>query len=281
MTTIPKLVLASGDKIPQFGVGTWQVAPADVERALFPALEAGVRRVDTAQMYGNEGEVGRALEASGIARADLFVTTKLNNCNHEPARVGESLRRSLELLRTDYVDLFLIHWPLPERYGGDYVSTWEAMLRAREDGLARNVGVSNFQVAHLRRLGDEVGELPAVNQIEAHPYFPNATNREFAGENGIVVEAWSPLAQGRLVDDAQLAAIGRPHGKTAAQVALRWAIQRGDVIFPKSVHADRARQNLDIFDFELDEDEMRAIAALDRGEDGRQGPNPDTFNVIR
>lgn len=277
---IPNLPLPSGGSIPQFGFGTYKVAPADTVAAVRSALELGIRHIDTAQMYGNEAEVGRALVESGLARTDVFVTTKLNNGNHAPDDARRSFDRSLRDLGTDYVDLFLIHWPLPTRYGGDYVSTWRVLTEFAADGRARHIGVSNFQIPHLKRIITEVGVTPEVNQIEAHPYLPNNAVRTFAAAQGILTQAWSPLARGVILTDPVVVTLARKLERTPAQVVLRWAIERGDVVFPKSVHPERQRENLAIFDFTLTTEERALLDSLDRGEAGRQGSHPDTMDVL-
>jgi 2,5-diketo-D-gluconate reductase A len=279
--TISRIDLPDGTSIPQFGLGVWQVPPADTERVVSEALEVGYRHVDTAQMYGNEEGVGAAIAASGLAREDVYVTTKLNNNRHERTAAKDSLELSLEKLRLDKVDLFLIHWPLPTRYDGDFVATWEALVELREEGLATSVGVSNFQPDHLDRIVEATGVVPVVNQIEVHPYFTNEAAREATRRHGAEVEAWSPLGQGGgELDDQVVIEIAQRHGKTPAQVLLRWALDRGDIVFPKSLRRERLQENFEVFDFSLDGEEVSALAALDKGEEGRQGPNPDTFDWI-
>lgn len=277
---IPALALHDGTAIPQFGFGTFQVAPTDATRVVTDALEVGYRHIDTAQMYGNEAEVGAALKASGIAREELYVTTKLNNNNHAPLDVRRSFEESVAKLGLDRLDLFLIHWPLPTRYDGDFVSTWRAMAELLEGGQVSSIGVSNFQPAHLDQIVSETGVVPVVNQVEVHPFFDNAEVRAANQRHGVITEAWSPIAQGKVHQDATLTAIGQAHGKSPAQVALRWHVQRGDVVFPKSNNRDRMAQNIDIFDFDLNDAEMAQVTALSQGEAGRLGPNPDQFDYI-
>ncbi|WP_366916008.1 aldo/keto reductase [uncultured Nocardioides sp.] len=272
--------LNSQHPIPQLGFGVFQIEPADTVKAVLNAFEVGYRHIDTAQMYGNEHEVGQAIRQSGLPRDEIFVTTKLNNSNHQPDAVRSSFAQSLELLGLDRVDLFLIHWPLPTRYGGDYVATWQTMAELATAGQASSVGVSNFQPDHLRRIVEETGVVPAVNQIEVHPYFTNEAAREAGAKLGVATEAWSPIAQGGVLDDPTITEIAKKHGKSTAQVTLRWHIERGDIIFPKSVTPERIQANFDIFDFRLSPDEVTAISALDKGEDGRTGPNPDVFDYI-
>jgi 2,5-diketo-D-gluconate reductase A len=278
--TVPTLTLNDGHPIPQLGFGVFLVPPDDTAAVVTDALEVGYRHLDTAQMYGNEEGVGAAIAKSGIAREDLFVTTKLNNAFHRPDDARREFAESLERLGTDYVDLFLIHWPLPTLYDGDFVSTWRTLVEFREDGRARSVGVSNFQVDHLDRIVAETGVVPAVNQIEVHPFFGNEEVRRADAAAGIVTEAWSPIARGRVAEDPTIGAIAERLDRTPSQVTLRWHVQRGDVVFPKSVHRRRMEENFAVFDFTLDDDDMAAITALDRGPDGRLGPDPDTFDRV-
>jgi 2,5-diketo-D-gluconate reductase A len=277
VTRIPDILLSNGQTIPQFGFGVFQIPPADTARAVTTALEAGYRHIDTAEGYGNEKEVGEAIDGSGLDRADVFITSKLNNGCHRPDDARGAFDRTLGALGSDYVDLFLIHWPLPTKYDGDYVSTWQTLEEFYRDGRARSIGVSNFQPHHIRRLHEECEVPPAVNQIEVHPYFTQSEVRAFCGEHQIAVEAWAPLAQGAVLSDPTIDAIARRVGKTPAQVVLRWHIERGDIVFPKSVTPARIRENVDIFDFELSGEDVEAITALDRGE--RIGPDPDTFDL--
>ena len=231
-------------------------------------------------MYGNEKGVGEAIRASGIPRDELFVTSKLNNGFHEPDVARKAFDQTLADLGLDQVDLFLIHWPLPTQYDGDFVSTWKTLDEFKDDGRARSIGVSNFQPAHLERLADETDVVPAVNQIEVHPYFTNEAARAASRDAGILVESWSPIAQGGVLDDPAIVKIAEHVGRTPAQVTLRWHLQRGDIVFPKSSTPERMAENFALFDFELDDQAMEAISALDRGEDGRTGPNPDEFDYI-
>ncbi|TFD51354.1 aldo/keto reductase [Cryobacterium sp. Hh11] len=276
MTTVPTLTLNNGTSIPQLGFGTFQITPETTKAATLAALEAGYRHIDTAEMYGNEKEVGEAIAASGIARADIYVTSKLNNGFHDRADALAAFDRTLEALGFDYLDLFLIHWPLPAV--GDYVATWKAMEEMQSSGRVRTIGVSNFQQAHLQRLFDETDTVPAVNQIEVHPYLTQDSLRAFNTEHGIATEAWSPLAQGAVLSDPVITGIADRLGKTAAQVTLRWHLQRGDIVFPKSVTRSRVEENFALFDFSLTEADIAAITALNRDE--RTGPNPDEFNYI-
>jgi 2,5-diketo-D-gluconate reductase A len=269
-------MLNNGRTIPQFGFGVFQVKPEDTVEAVSTALQAGYRHIDTAEMYGNEKEVGAAIAKSGLDRADLFVTSKLSNDAHLPDDARVAFDLSLEELGLDYLDLFLIHWPLPTRYGGDFVSTWQTLEEFYRDGRARSIGVSNFQPHHIRRLHTEAEVPPAVNQIEVHPYLTQDGVRGFCAEHQIAIEGWSPIAQGEVLDDPTINEIAERAGKTPAQVVLRWHIERGDIIFPKSVTASRIRENLAIFDFELSGEDVEAISALNK--DQRTGPDPDTFS---
>ena len=271
-------MLNNGRTIPQFGFGVFQIPPADTAEAVTRALAAGYRHIDTAEMYGNEAAVGAAIAESGLDRAEVFVTSKLNNGFHRPDDARRAFAASLDALGFDYLDLFLIHWPLPTRYGGDYVSTWQTLEEFYRDGRARSVGVSNFQPHHLRRLHNECEIRPAVNQIEIHPYLTQDDVRAFCAEHQIAVEAWSPLAQGLVLDDPTIVEIAKRAGKTPAQVVLRWHVERGDIVFPKSVTPSRIAENIDIFDFELSGEDVEAISALNRNH--RTGPDPDKFDWI-
>jgi 2,5-diketo-D-gluconate reductase A len=274
--SIPNITLNNGQAIPQLGFGVFQIEPKKTAAAVSTALEAGYRHIDTAEMYGNEAEVGEAIAASGLDRGEVFVTSKLSNDAHEPDAAREAFDGTLKALGVDYVDLFLIHWPLPMRYGGDFVSTWKTLEEFYREGRARSIGVSNFQPQHLRRLHGETDVIPAVNQIEAHPYLTQDDVRAFCAQHQIAVEAWSPLGKGIVLDDPVIGRIAERTGKTPAQVVLRWHIQRGDIIFPKSVTASRIRENLDIFDFELSGADVNEITLLNKNE--RTGPDPDKFS---
>ena len=268
---IPAIELAGGVEIPQFGLGVFQVPPEDTFENVTTAIAAGYRHIDTAKAYGNEAEVGQAVRASGLPREAFFITTKLWNDDHGDA-VG-ALKTSLGRLELDHVDLYLIHWPAP---GQDrYVEAWQGLIEAQELGLVRAIGVSNFQPAHLRRIVDETRVTPAVNQVELHPLLTQPGLRREHADRGIVTEAWSPLAQGAALTEAAVTEIAEAHERTPGQVVLRWHVQLGNVVFPKSMTPERIEQNIDIWDFELSDDEMERIGALDRGE--RTGPDPDAF----
>jgi 2,5-diketo-D-gluconate reductase A len=278
VTVIPEITLNNGQKIPQFGFGVFLVKPADTAAAVTAALEAGYRHIDTAEMYGNEREVGEAISRSGLDRSEVYVTSKLSNDAHRPDDARRAFDESLKALGFDYLDLFLIHWPLPTRYNGDYVSTWKALEDFYREGRARSIGVSNFQPHHLRRLHGDTEIIPAVNQIEVNPYLTQDELRGFCAEHQIAVEAWSPLARGNALDDPEIIQIARRAAKTPAQVILRWHIERGDIVFPKSITPDRIRENIDIFDFGLSAEEIETISALNRNE--RTGADPDKFDMI-
>lgn len=275
---IPDLKLNDGHLIPQLGFGVFQVPPADTARVVTEALEAGYRHLDTAQMYRNERGVGEAIKA--LPREDVYLTTKLNNGFHRPDDARRAFAESLEKLGTDYVDLFLIHWPLPTQYDGDFVSTWKTLIEFKQDGRARSIGVSNFTVDHLARLAEETDVVPAVNQIELHPYFGNEEVRAADSAAGILTEAWSPIAQGAVLGDPVVVDIANRLGRTPSQVVLRWHVERDDIVFPKTVTKARMAENAAIFDFELGADDVTAITALDRGAAGRRGPDPAVFDWI-
>ncbi len=280
MSNVSAIELNDGQRIPQLGFGVFQIPPDETAAAVKRALDIGYRHIDTAEMYGNEKEVGQGIRDSGLDRSEVFVTSKLNNGYHRPDDARRAFDGTLDALGSDYVDLFLIHWPLPTLYDGDFVSTWKVLEEFARDGRARSIGVSNFQPAHLDRLAAETGTVPAVNQIEVHPYFANEKVRAYGRDHGIATEAWSPIAQGKVLDDPVITRIAGDRGKSPAQVVLRWHIQRGDIVFPKSVTPERVKSNFELFDFELDGSDMDAISALDRGESGRTGPDPDTFDYV-
>ncbi len=277
MATVPTIHLNNGVQIPQLGFGVYQIPPEETVEAVRTALAVGYRHIDTAEMYGNEKEVGQAVRESGIDRSEVFVTSKLNNGFHRRDDALRAFDQTLADLGFDQLDLFLIHWPLPT-IDVDYVETWKAMEEIYAGGRCRAIGVSNFNPHHLRRLFAETEVRPAVNQIEVHPYLANDEVRAFDADHEIVTEAWSPIAQGKVLDDPAVTAIAETLGRTPAQVVLRWHVQRGDVVFPKSVTRERVEQNFALFDFALDEGQMATISGLDRGE--RTGPDPDTFDYV-
>jgi 2,5-diketo-D-gluconate reductase A len=270
---VPTLAMRGGEAIRQLGFGVFQVPPEITEEAVALALEAGYRHIDTAAAYRNEAAVGLAVRASGLDRGDVFVTTKCWNDDQGREEARRAFDRSLERLEVDYVDLYLIHWPVPAR--DRYVDTWKTFIELRDEGLVRSIGVSNFQASHLRRLIEETGEAPAINQVELHPHFQQVGLRREHDELGILTEAWSPLAQGQVLDEPAVVEIAERHGRAPAQVVIRWHLQLGNVAIPKSVTPERIRQNLDVFDFQLSDAEIEAIDALDQGR--RIGPDPETF----
>jgi 2,5-diketo-D-gluconate reductase A len=273
---IPDITLNNGRTIPQFGLGVFQIKPEETAAAVTAAIEAGYRHFDTAEAYQNEAGVGEAIARSGLDRSEVFVTSKLRNDAHQPDAAREAFDGTLKALGLDYIDLFLIHWPTPGRTDGSYVEAWQTLEDFYRQGRARSIGVSNFQPHHLRRLHQDTEIIPAVNQIEAYPYFTQDDVRAFCAEHQIAVEAWSPLGQGAVLDDPVITSIAQRAGKTPAQVVLRWHIQRGDIVFPKSVTPGRIKENIDIFDFELSGADVEDITLLNRDE--RRGPDPDKFN---
>jgi 2,5-diketo-D-gluconate reductase A len=280
MATIPNIELNDGNSIPQLGFGVFQIDPGETAEAVETALKIGYRHIDTAEMYANEREVGEGIRSAGVDRAEVYVTSKLNNGFHEPDDARRAFDETLSALGFDYVDLFLIHWPLPTLYDGDFVSTWQVLEEFKADGRARSIGVSNFQVEHLQRLIDEADVVPAVNQIELHPYFQNREVAGFGEQHRIATEAWSPIAQGDVLGDETVGEIASALDRTPAQVVLRWHIQKGYIVFPKSTTPERIEENFALFDFELTDEQMAQIDALDRGEDGRRGPHPERFAYV-
>lgn len=274
MVDVPIIVLNNRVRVPQLGLGVWRVSDADATDVVGTALRTGYRRIDTAAGYDNEAGVGRAVAQSGLSRDQVFVTTKLANGDHGYDRALRAFDASLSRLGFDYVDLYLIHWPQPRL--NRYVETWRALQKIYADGRARAIGVSNFQIPHLRRLFDESGVVPAVNQIELHPYLVQAELRAFHAEHGIATEAWSPLAKGgAMLRDPVIATIAEKYARTPAQVVLRWHVQLGNLVIPKSSRPERIAENIDVLGFELDDDDVRAISDLDIRQ--RVGPHPDTF----
>ena len=259
--------------MPQVGFGVFQIDIEETPDAVEHALRTGYRSIDTAAAYENEAGVADGIERSGIARDTVFLTTKLWNNGHGREKAKRAFERSLERLRCDYVDLYLIHWPVPAR--DLYVETWQALVKFAQEGRARSIGVSNFQIDHLERVIDATGVTPAINQVELHPMFQQEELRRFHAEHDIATEAWSPLGQGAVLDDEVVGRIADEHGRTPAQIVLRWHLQLGNVVIPKSVTPSRIEENFDLFDFELDQEQMQAVEELDRGQ--RIGPDPDTF----
>ncbi|HEY4825496.1 MAG TPA: aldo/keto reductase [Solirubrobacteraceae bacterium] len=272
-TSVPYMDLNDGNHMPQLGFGVFQVPLEETTEAVAHALRAGYRSIDTAAAYGNEEGVRDALQASGLDRGEVFITTKLFNTEHGRDRARRAFEASLSKLGGDYIDLYLIHWPVPSR--GLYEETWETLCALRDEGRVRSIGVSNFHIDHLERIIDATGVVPSVNQIELHPRLQQPELRRFHADRGIATEAWSPLGQGELIDDPDIEAIAAEHDRTSAQVILRWHVQLGNVVIPKSVTPSRIRENFRVFDFELGDEEMRRLSELDRGE--RMGPDPDTF----
>ncbi|MBF4573371.1 aldo/keto reductase [Herbiconiux sp. VKM Ac-1786] len=272
--SVPTVTLNNGTTIPQLGFGVFRVDPDKTNRVVRDALDVGYRHLDTARIYQNEEGVGHAVRESGIARDDLFITTKL--WNDDQTRPLEAFEKSLARLGTDYVDLYLIHWPTPER--DTYVDAWRGLIEIAQSGRAKAIGVSNFTIDHLERLIAETDVVPAVNQVELHVDFQQAELRAFAAEQGIAIEAWGPLGQGKINESPELAAIAEAHGKSVPQTIIRWHLDVGNIVIPKSNDKGRMAQNFDVFDFELSASEIATIATLDRGEDGRNGTNPLEFN---
>ncbi|MFM7211808.1 MAG: aldo/keto reductase [Actinomycetota bacterium] len=274
MTFAPLVQMNDGRSIPVIGFGVWQVPDDIVVDATLKALEVGYRHIDTAYLYYNERGVGEALQRSGLDRDDVFVTTKVWNTDQGYDETLSAFDKSTGLLGIDEVDLYLIHWPTPGR--DLYLDSWRALIRLREEGRARSIGVSNFHESHLRRIIDETGVIPAINQIELHPWLPQNHLRDVDARLGIKTEAWSPLGSGRLIDDPVIAEVAAKHGKSSAQVMVRWSLQLGNIVLPKSITPGRIEQNIDVFDFQLDDADMAAIASLESGR--RTGPDPDEFN---
>jgi len=277
--TVPQITLNDGNRIPQLGYGTFKVPPADTQRAVAEALELGYRHIDTAAIYGNEEGVGQAIADSGIARDDLFVTTKLWNDRHDADEPRKALQESLAKLGLDQVDLYLVHWPTPAH--DNYLGAWQQLIKLREAGLTRSIGVSNFLVPHLEKIVTATGVTPVVNQIELHPAYQQRDITSWAADHDVRIESWGPLGQGKydLFGTEPVATAAQAHGVTPAQVVIRWHLQHGFIVFPKSVHRERLAQNLDVFGFELTDAEVTAIDSLDTGDgSGRVSSHPDDVN---
>jgi diketogulonate reductase-like aldo/keto reductase len=276
VSKVPPIILNNGIEMPQLGFGVWQVPDDEAEQAVATALESGYRSIDTAAIYGNEEGTGKAIATSGIPREDLFVTTKLWNSDQGYDSTLRAFDTSLEKLGLDYLDLYLIHWPLPSR--GKYIDTYKAFEKLYSDGRVKAIGVSNFYPEYLEKLIEATSVIPAVNQIELHPQLQQHAAREYHAQQGIATEAWSPLGSGKgLLEVPAIVAIAQKHNRTPAQIVLRWHIQQGNVVIPKSVTPSRIRENIDVFDFSLDAEDIAAISALN--EDRRLGPDPATFDM--
>ncbi len=274
-TAQSEIQLNDGKRIPQLGIGVWQVSDGEASAVVSEAILAGYRLIDTAAAYNNESGVGQAVNAAEVKRADLFITTKLWNDRHDYDETLKAFDESLKRLQLDYLDLYLIHWPAPKR--GAYVASWKAFKKLRADGRVKSIGVSNFTQDHLQRLFDETGTVPALNQIELHPQFQQRALRDFHAKHGIATESWSPLGQGKLLQNDTILNIAKKHMKTPAQIIIRWHLESGLVVIPKSVSPARIHENIEVFDFRLDAEDLAAIAKLDRP-DGRIGPDPDVFS---
>lgn len=275
MAEVPQIKLNDGRSIPQLGLGVWQVEPEDTARVVSDALNVGYRHIDTAEGYSNEEGVGQAIAQSGIDRAQLFITSKLRNGGHSRDAVLKNFDDTMSKLGLDVLDLFLIHWPVPAQ--DKYVEAWKAFAELRGQGRVRSIGVSNFNHDHLERIIGETGVVPAVNQIELHPYFQQRDKRAFHKEKGIAIECYSPLGSGAVIKDETIAAIGRRYGKSVAQVIIRWHLDQGLIVFPKTTRKERMEDNFDVFDFALSDDDRKAINGLDKP-DGRVGNDPVTNN---
>jgi 2,5-diketo-D-gluconate reductase A len=276
MAGVPMIKLNDGRSIPQLGLGVWQVDPGITARVVRDAIEVGFRSIDTAEGYNNEEGVGEAIKSSGLKRDELFITSKLRNGGHARDQALKSFDDTMKALQLDWLDMFLIHWPVP---GQDkYAEAWKTLIELQQQGRIKSIGVSNFNQDHLERIIDETGVTPVVNQIELHPYFTQADKRGYLKSQNIHIESYSPLGSGAVLKDQTIKSIGEAHGKSIAQVIVRWHIQQGNIVIPKTTHMDRMKENFDVFDFELSDDEMKTISGLDKGEGGRTGGNPATNN---
>lgn len=278
MPSVPTIPLRDGRAIPQLGLGVWQVDPAITARVVGDAIVTGFRAIDTAEGYGNEAGVGEAIRSAEVPRADLYITSKLRNGAHARDLALQAFDDTMDKLGLDFLDLFLIHWPVPSQ--DKYVEAWKTLVELRQSGRIRSIGVSNFNRDHLERIIGETGEVPVVNQIELHPRFQQRAARDFHAEHGIATESWSPLGSGKMLDDVVIGQIAARHGKSIAQVIIRWHLQSGLIVIPKTIHAQRMEENFDVLDFELDAADMAAIAGLDRGAKGRIGADPATASFL-
>jgi 2,5-diketo-D-gluconate reductase A len=274
MAQVPNLKLNDGNSIPQLGLGVWQVPPEITARVVVDGIKAGYRSIDTAEGYNNEEGVGEAIRKAGVARSELFITSKLRNGGHARDLALKSFDETMQKLGLDHLDLFLIHWPVPSQ--NKYVEAWKVLVEKQKEGRIRSIGVSNFNPDHLERIIGETGVTPVVNQIELHPRFQQRDKRDFLKQHDIKIESWSPLGSGRLLDDATIGKIAKKHGKSIAQTIIRWHLQEGLIVIPKSTHAERIQENFDVFGFELDAEDMATIKGLDNPKGGRVGSDPAT-----
>ncbi len=278
MAQQPRIMLNDGNSIPQLGLGVWQVPPDITARVVLDGIKAGYRSIDTAEGYNNEEGVGEALRRTDVPRSELFITSKLRNGGHARDLALKSFDETMKKLGLEQLDLFLIHWPIPSQ--NKYVEAWKVLVEKQKEGRIRSIGTSNFNPDHLERIVGETGVTPAVNQIELHPNFQQRDKRDFHKRHNILIESWSPLGQGRALNDPAIKAIGDKHGKTAAQTIIRWHLQQGLIVIPKTTRAERMQENIGVFDFELGEDDMQAMAALDDPKGGRLGSDPATASFL-
>jgi 2,5-diketo-D-gluconate reductase A len=278
MAQQPRIMLNDGNSIPQLGLGVWQVPPDITARVVLDGIKAGYRSIDTAEGYNNEEGVGEALRRTDVPRSELFITSKLRNGGHARDLALKSFDETMKKLGLEQLDLFLIHWPIPSQ--NKYVEAWKVLVEKQKEGRIRSIGTSNFNPDHTERIVGETGVTPAVNQIELHPNFQQRDKRDFHKQHNIVIESWSPLGQGRALNDPAIKAIGDKHGKTAAQTIIRWHLQQGLIVIPKTTRAERMQENIGVFDFELGEDDMQAMAALDDPKGGRIGSDPATASFL-
>lgn len=277
MASVPSIKLRDGNSIPQLGLGVWQVDPAITARVVSDAIEVGYRSIDTAEGYQNEEGVGEGIKRASVPRSELFITSKLRNGGHARDLALKSFDASMKALGLDQLDLFLIHWPVPSQ--GKFVEAWKTLVELKTQGRIRSIGTSNFNQDHLQRIIDETGETPVVNQIELHPRFQQRDKRDFHKQHNIIIESWSPLGSGRMLDDPTVSAIAKKHGKSIAQTIIRWHLQEGLIVIPKTTHRERMVENFDVFGFELDADDVARINGLDK-RDGRVGADPATASFL-